>query len=84
MEAGDFDDVTGEWLGAPMFISCFDPQRTIQMTAQAGFKIIEAKVKNQTENVTAQPSRASFRKKGVRGGAAHPHAHPFFGYLSLA
>jgi len=33
--------------------------------------------------VTAQSSNGLARKKGVRGGAQHPHAHPFFGNFSV-
>jgi cyclopropane fatty-acyl-phospholipid synthase-like methyltransferase len=32
-EAGDCDDIMGEWLGVPMFFSCFDPETTERMVS---------------------------------------------------
>ena len=49
MEAGDFDDVMGEWLGVPMFISCFDPETMKQMVAGAGFELLETAIETQVE-----------------------------------
>jgi len=31
MEAGDYDDVMGHWLGVPMFISCYNPELMKQL-----------------------------------------------------
>jgi cyclopropane fatty-acyl-phospholipid synthase-like methyltransferase len=49
IEAGEFDDVTGEWLGVPMFISCFDPETMVQMVIDAGFELLETAVETQVE-----------------------------------
>ena len=49
MEAGDFDDVMGEWLGVPMFISCFDPETIKQMADEAGFELLETAIETQVE-----------------------------------
>jgi ubiquinone/menaquinone biosynthesis C-methylase UbiE len=49
LEAGDYDDVVGEWLGAPMFISCFDPETTKRLVEEAGFELLETAVEAQVE-----------------------------------
>jgi ubiquinone/menaquinone biosynthesis C-methylase UbiE len=49
MEAGDYDDVMGEWLGVPMFISCYDPDTMKQMVTEAGFDLLETAIDNQLE-----------------------------------
>jgi len=49
IEAGDYDDVTGEWLGVPMFLSCFDPETTRGLARNAGFEILETEVEVQIE-----------------------------------
>jgi ubiquinone/menaquinone biosynthesis C-methylase UbiE len=49
IEAGDFDDVTDEWLGVPMFISCFDPQTMRRLVNQANFEILETAIEIQVE-----------------------------------
>ena len=49
MEAGDFDDVIGEWLGVPMFISCFAPEKTIQLVSEVGFELLETAIETQLE-----------------------------------
>jgi hypothetical protein len=36
MEAGDYDDVMGEWLGVPVLISCYDPNTMKRMVNEAG------------------------------------------------
>jgi ubiquinone/menaquinone biosynthesis C-methylase UbiE len=48
-EAGDYDDVMGEWLGLPMFISCFDPETMKQMVNEAGFELLETAIETQVE-----------------------------------
>jgi hypothetical protein len=49
MEAGEYDDVVGEWLGVPMFISCFEPEKMKQLVSEAGFKILETAIEIQIE-----------------------------------
>lgn len=46
IEAGEHDDETGEWLGVPMFISCFDPETTKTLVNEAGFEILETAIEN--------------------------------------
>jgi cyclopropane fatty-acyl-phospholipid synthase-like methyltransferase len=49
MEAGEYDDVMGEWLGVPMFISCYDPETTKQMVNETGFQLLETAIDTQLE-----------------------------------
>jgi ubiquinone/menaquinone biosynthesis C-methylase UbiE len=49
MEAGDYDDVMGEWLGVPMFISSYDPETMKQMVNQVGFELLETAIETQLE-----------------------------------
>jgi ubiquinone/menaquinone biosynthesis C-methylase UbiE len=49
IEAGDYDDVMGEWLGVPMFISCYDPETMKQMVNEAGFELLETDIETQLE-----------------------------------
>lgn len=49
LEAGDYDDVTGEWLGVPMFISCYDPETMRGMVLEAGFEMVETAIETQVE-----------------------------------
>jgi cyclopropane fatty-acyl-phospholipid synthase-like methyltransferase len=49
MEAGDYDDVMGEWLGVPMFISCYDPETMKQMVNEAGLELLETAIETQLE-----------------------------------
>ena len=49
MEAGTFDDVTDEWLGVPMFISCFEPETTRRLVNESGFEILETTIETQVE-----------------------------------
>jgi ubiquinone/menaquinone biosynthesis C-methylase UbiE len=55
MEAGDYDDVTGEWLGVPMFLSCFDPETTQRLVAEAGFELLESLIETQLEQHSEVP-----------------------------
>jgi SAM-dependent methyltransferase len=48
-EAGEYDDVMGEWLGVPMFISCFDPETLKRMVDEAGFELLETVIETQIE-----------------------------------
>jgi ubiquinone/menaquinone biosynthesis C-methylase UbiE len=49
MEAGEYDDLVGEWLGVPMFISCFKPEKMRQLVSEAGFEILETGIEIQIE-----------------------------------
>ncbi len=49
IEAGDYDDVKGEWLGVPMILSCFDPETMKQMVKDAGFELLEIDIETQLE-----------------------------------
>jgi ubiquinone/menaquinone biosynthesis C-methylase UbiE len=49
IEAGDYDNVKGQWLGVPMFISCFDPERMKQMVKEVGFELLETDIETQVE-----------------------------------
>jgi SAM-dependent methyltransferase len=55
IEAGEYDDVLGEWLGVPMFISCFDPAKMRQMILQAGFELLETAIEAQQEGSSEVP-----------------------------
>jgi ubiquinone/menaquinone biosynthesis C-methylase UbiE len=48
-EAGEYDDVMGQWLGVPMFISCFDPETTKRLLCDTGFELLESAVETQLE-----------------------------------
>lgn len=48
-EAGEYDDVMGEWLGVPMFISCFDPETLKRLVDEAGFELLETAIETQVE-----------------------------------
>jgi SAM-dependent methyltransferase len=50
LEAGDQDDVMGQWLGVPMFFSCYEPETVKQMVIEAGFGILETAIETQLEN----------------------------------
>jgi ubiquinone/menaquinone biosynthesis C-methylase UbiE len=55
MEAGEYKDVTGEWLGVAMFISCFDPETTKGMVSEAGFDLLETAIETQVEQGVGVP-----------------------------
>lgn len=48
-EAGDMNDVTGQWLGVPMFISVFDPKTMRRVVQNAGFELVETEIESQLE-----------------------------------
>ena len=48
-EAGDMNDVTGQWLGVPMFISVFDPATMRKLVQAAGFELVETEIESQLE-----------------------------------
>ena len=49
MEAGEYDDVMGTWLGVPMFLSCFDPETMKRLVSEAGFELLETAIETQVE-----------------------------------
>jgi SAM-dependent methyltransferase len=49
LEAGDYDDELGTWLGVPMFLSCFDPDTTRSLVEAAGLTIVETAIEAQLE-----------------------------------
>ncbi len=49
MEAGEYDDVIGEWLGVPMFISSFEPEIMKQLVINEGFDLLETAIETQIE-----------------------------------
>jgi len=55
MEAGDYDDVLGQWLGVPMFISCFNPKLTKQLVIHEGFEVLETAIETQMEAKSEVP-----------------------------
>ena len=54
-EAGDLDDVTGQWLGVPMFFSAFEPETMRRFVRTAGFEILEADIEPQLEREREVP-----------------------------
>ena len=48
-EPGDIEGVIGEWLGVPMFFSCFDSDTVSALVNQAGFEIVESSMETQVE-----------------------------------
>ena len=48
-EAGDMNDVTGQWLGVPMFLSVFDPETMRKLVQDSGFQLVETGIESQLE-----------------------------------
>ena len=48
-EAGDVEELVGEWLGVPMFMSSFDPDTLKRLVAGAGFELLETATESQIE-----------------------------------
>ena len=49
IEAGEYDDVEGTWLGVPMFLSCYDPDTMVRLVEEAGFALLETAIEEQVE-----------------------------------
>ena len=49
IEAGDMDDLMSEWLGVPMFMSCFDPETMKRLVNKVGFELLETAIEAQVE-----------------------------------
>ena len=54
-EAGEAEGVIAQWLGVPMYFSCFDPETVKQLVCGAGFEIVETAVETQVEQGTEIP-----------------------------
>lgn len=55
MEAADHEGFFGEWLGVPMYMSCFNPATMRQMVNMAGFELLETAIETQVEQDHAVP-----------------------------
>ena len=55
MEADEYEDILGEWLDVPMFISSYKPETMKQLVTQAGFDLIETAIETQVERKTEIP-----------------------------
>ena len=55
MEAGDYEDLYGEWLGVPMYMSCFDPETMNSVVQRSGFELLETAIENQVEQEHSIP-----------------------------
>jgi ubiquinone/menaquinone biosynthesis C-methylase UbiE len=55
LEAGEAEGVIAQWLGVPMYFSCFDPETVKQLVCKAGFEIVEARIETQVEQGTEIP-----------------------------
>jgi ubiquinone/menaquinone biosynthesis C-methylase UbiE len=55
LEAGDYEAVTGEWLGVPMFLSCFDPETMKRLVVEAGFELLDTAIETQLEQNSEVP-----------------------------
>lgn len=55
LEAGDAEGMIGQWLGVPMYFSCFDPETVKRLVAEAGFEILETEIESQVEQGHAIP-----------------------------
>ena len=43
------NDLTGQWLGVPMFLSVFDPKTMRGLVQDAGFELVETEIESQLE-----------------------------------
>jgi SAM-dependent methyltransferase len=49
VEAADYDDAEGTWLGMPIFLSVHKPETTKALVAEAGFRLLESSIEKQFE-----------------------------------
>jgi SAM-dependent methyltransferase len=55
VEDNDRPGAIGEWLGVPMFLSCFDAATATRIVGEAGFRIDSAEVETQLEGGRPMP-----------------------------
>ena len=55
LEAGDYEAVMGEWLGVPMFLSCYDPETMKRLVVEVGFELLETAIEAQLERNNEVP-----------------------------
>jgi ubiquinone/menaquinone biosynthesis C-methylase UbiE len=63
MEAGEYDNEIGNWLGVPMFISCFTPEIMKQLIISKGFHLVETAIETQLEGKADIPYHWIFARK---------------------
>jgi SAM-dependent methyltransferase len=68
LEAGEAEGMVGEWLGVPMFFSCFDPEIMVQKVRVSGFEILETAVETQIEQGIEIPYLWAPSEKAERAG----------------
>lgn len=66
LEAGESEGVIGEWLGVPMFFSCYDPETMKKLVGEAGFDLLEIAVEIQLEDEVEIPFLWIFARKVPR------------------
>jgi cyclopropane fatty-acyl-phospholipid synthase-like methyltransferase len=49
VEAADYEDARGTWLGVPIFLSVYKPEQTKEIITQTGFQILDTGIENQFE-----------------------------------
>ena len=50
IEAGEFEGGIAEWLGVPMYFSCYNPETMKQMVVDAGFELLESAIETKVED----------------------------------
>jgi len=70
MEADDVEEIVAEWLGVPMFMSCFDSDTMQRMVVGAGFELVETAIESQVEQAHDVPYLwlLACKKKGSMPG----------------
>jgi ubiquinone/menaquinone biosynthesis C-methylase UbiE len=63
MEAGEYDDEIGNWLGVPMFISAYSPEIMKRLVIGEGFELLETAVETQVEGKVEIPYHWIFARK---------------------
>ena len=74
-EAAEMNDVTGEWLGVPMFFSTFDTETLKGLVHTAGFEIVESGIETQLEQDREVPYLWILAQKGDFGASETPGAN---------
>jgi ubiquinone/menaquinone biosynthesis C-methylase UbiE len=63
MEAGEYDNVIGNWLGVPMFISAYSPEIMKRLVISEGFELLETAIETQIEGNIEIPYHWIFAQK---------------------